>query len=210
MDGEKRKVGMASDIHVLDWMGEFFGTESYRQRMLDWLQRTFSEEEDTPLNREVLEVAHLFVVLGWMERRLFSQQLARYDLTIPQFFTLLVIHHCEDQCTMGVLAERTHQCSATLTGIIDRLIKMGLVERQRDESDRRLVLVRITEHGRRLVHESLLARFEALKRYLMQFDDENRQQLIQLLRKSLAMMKTELENLSPLETSEHPTSVACP
>jgi DNA-binding MarR family transcriptional regulator len=111
---------------------------------------------------------------------------------------------------MGVLAERTHQCSATLTGIIDRLIKMGLVERQRDESDRRLVLVRITEHGRRLVHESLLARFEALKRYLMQFDDENRQQLIQLLRKSLAMMKTELENLSPLETSEHPTSVACP
>ncbi len=55
---------MASDIHVLDWMGEFFGSESYKQRMLDWLQRTFSGEEDIPLNREVLEVAHLFVVFG--------------------------------------------------------------------------------------------------------------------------------------------------
>lgn len=201
---------MASDMHVLDWMGEFFGTETYRQRMLDWLQRTFSGEEDTPLNREVLEVAHLFVVLGWIERRLFSQQLAKYDLTIPQFFTLLVIHNCGDQCTMGTLAERTHQCSATLTGIIDRLLKMGLVGRERDESDRRLVLVHITERGQQILHESLLARFEALKRYLMQFDDENRQQLIELLRKSLAMMKSELENLSPLETSEQPASVACP
>ncbi len=110
---------------------------------------------------------------------------------------------------MGMLAERTHQCSATLTGIIDRLLKMGLVERQRDESDRRLVLVRITERGQQVLHESLLGRFEALKRYLMQLDDENRQQLIQLLRKSLAMMKSEMENLSPIEASEHSASAVC-
>jgi len=183
---------MMSDIHALDWMEEFFGIGSYRERTPAWLQQALGAEEDVSLQGEAVEAAHLFIVLTWMGRRLFSQQLAIYDLTIPQFFTLLVIHHCGEDCTMGMLAQRTHQCSATLTGIVDRLLKMGLVTRERDENDRRLVLVRITEHGRRILQESLLGRFETLKRFLRQFDEKNRQQFMQSLRDSLAIMKDEL------------------
>lgn len=198
---------MASDIYMLDWMGELFGAEGYKEKVLEWFRQTFAEEEDA-LNKETLEIAHLFVVLGWMERRLFSQQLAKHDLTIPQFFTLLAIQHCGDGCTMGMLAEMTHQCSATMTGIIDRLLRMGLVERERAETDRRLVLVQITESGRHVLQESLRTRFDALKEFLLQLEESNRRQLISALRSSLGLMKTEMENLSPIETSEEPTTMS--
>ena len=199
---------MASDVDMLNWMGGPFGAEDCKEKVLEWFRQTFAEEDDA-LNRDVMEVAHLFVVLGWMERRLFSQQLAKHDLTIPQFFTLLAIQHCGEGCTMGLLAERTHQCSATITGIIDRLLRMGLVERERAETDRRLVLVQITEGGKHVLQESLRTRFDALRKFLLQLDESNRQQLISVFKSSLALMKTELENILPIETPEESTTVSC-
>jgi DNA-binding MarR family transcriptional regulator len=199
---------MTSDLCALDWIDEIVGVEGHKEKMLEWLRQTFQDEDDT-LNQEAIEVAHLFAVVGWMERRLFSQQLAVHDLTIPQFFTLLAIHHRGEGCTMGELAEITHQCSPTMTGIIDRLLKMRLVERNRAENDRRLVLVQITESGKHVLQEALRTRFDSLKTYLLQFDDTRREQFIQLLRSSLALMRAELEALMPPGTSEYPLPTLC-
>jgi DNA-binding MarR family transcriptional regulator len=45
---------------------------------------------------------------------------------------------------MGDLREVTFQDGPTMTGIVNRLIKMGYVERTRSEIDRRVVLVQAT------------------------------------------------------------------
>ena len=51
--------------------------------------------------------------------------------------------------TAGVLATATGLRPAATTALLDRLEARGLVERVRDDSDRRRVLVRMTEEGAR-------------------------------------------------------------
>ncbi len=49
--------------------------------------------------------------------------------------------------SMSVLSSTLSVDNSTLTRHADKLIKSGLVERVRDESDRRILLLRITEKG---------------------------------------------------------------
>ncbi len=55
-----------------------------------------------------------------------------------QFLTLLDLH---GPLTPGRLAELTNLSTGTVTGVIDRLEKVGFVHRTRDSADRRKVLV---------------------------------------------------------------------
>jgi MarR family transcriptional regulator, organic hydroperoxide resistance regulator len=154
---------MADDSHLLDWIR----------------QSSQRAAEPDDLERDVVEVAHLVMMLGWLERRHFAQELSTRGLTIPQFFTMVSIHRCERGCTMGMLADETHQCSATMTGIIDRLLKMKLVERTRNENDRRLVMVNLTKAGRDILREALDKRLERLRAVLKHFDKDRRTQALQ-------------------------------
>ncbi len=52
---------------------------------------------------------------------------------------------------MRALAEALDVSQASATGIVDRMEQRGLVERQRDEEDRRIVRVVLTDEGRKLV-----------------------------------------------------------
>jgi DNA-binding MarR family transcriptional regulator len=52
---------------------------------------------------------------------------------------------------MRGLAETLDVSQASATGIVDRMEQRGLVERQRDEADRRIIRVALTDDGRRLI-----------------------------------------------------------
>jgi DNA-binding MarR family transcriptional regulator len=52
---------------------------------------------------------------------------------------------------MGALADALDVSQASVTGIVDRMEQRGLVERQRDDEDRRVVRVATTDEGRRLI-----------------------------------------------------------
>lgn len=92
--------------------------------------------------------------LNWLQHRRFAQEIADLKLTVPQFFTLSTLESLGGKASMGELARATYQVSATMTGIIDRLVRDGLVERQRAETDRRSVIVVITPKGQELVDQA--------------------------------------------------------
>jgi len=52
---------------------------------------------------------------------------------------------------MGALAEAMDVSQASVTGIVDRMEQRGLVERRRDDEDRRVVHVALTDEGRGLI-----------------------------------------------------------
>jgi len=56
------------------------------------------------------------------------------------------------RATHAELARRMWIAPATLTGVIDTLEKAGYVRRERDESDRRVVWLAVTEAGQARVH----------------------------------------------------------
>ncbi|MCP4167518.1 MAG: MarR family transcriptional regulator [Chloroflexi bacterium] len=89
--------------------------------------------------------------LNWLQHRRFAQELSGFQLTVPQFHTLSALVSLDGVATVGQLTKHTHQVSATMTGIVDRLHRDKLVVRRNDEMDRRTVRIAITPAGRVIV-----------------------------------------------------------
>lgn len=75
--------------------------------------------------------------------------LAELKLTYPQYLVLLVLWE-KDAVTVNTLGERLFSDSGTLTPLLKRLEKLGLIQRQRSADDERKVIVTLTEAGKLL------------------------------------------------------------
>ena len=72
------------------------------------------------------------------------------ELTMPQARTMFLLHR-QGPTRMGVLSEHLGRGLPSVTGMVDRLVNKGLVERVEDPSDRRVVACRLTDEGKRAV-----------------------------------------------------------
>jgi MarR family transcriptional regulator, organic hydroperoxide resistance regulator len=79
-----------------------------------------------------------------------STEVNRGNISIPQY-TLLGFLNQSAGLNMSQLAELMRHTTPATTGLVDRLVDAGLVERFGHPKDRRQVLVRITDKGRELV-----------------------------------------------------------
>ncbi|MFI5486540.1 MarR family winged helix-turn-helix transcriptional regulator [Micromonospora echinaurantiaca] len=96
---------------------------------------------DVPIGRLLVVAGHV-VSQRW--NRLLAEQ---FNLTQAGMVTLMTLDK-HGALPHGEVAQRCFVRPATLTGIIDTLERDGLVERQRDESDRRSIRLAITDAGR--------------------------------------------------------------
>jgi DNA-binding MarR family transcriptional regulator len=90
--------------------------------------------------------------LGRVVRRVqqyYEQRLHSFGLTPSQFFVLDTLWS-QDGVSIGELGEQVALDTSTLTGILDRLERNGLVERHQNPADRRSVLVILTDRAREL------------------------------------------------------------
>lgn len=85
-------------------------------------------------------------VMGIEERVLESRLTA--GLTIAEVHTIVAIG-LHGMSPMKTVAARLRVSVPTLTNAVNRLVKKGHVERVRDDDDRRLVLLRLTNSGRK-------------------------------------------------------------
>ena len=79
-----------------------------------------------------------------------DREWAGVDLTMPQLKVLFVVA-VSNGVTMTQLAHTVGMTLSTATGVADRLIAQGLVSRENDPADRRLVLLCATKTGNELV-----------------------------------------------------------
>ena len=133
-------------------------------------------------HEQIKRVHDIFMLLMHVSKRWFVQQLQTFGLTLPQFVTLAALAAHKQPCTMSEVTAVTFQDPPTTTGVIDRLVRMKLVQRTRSESDRRVVLVHATQPGLDLVEkiEAFLMN-ESLQNY-EGMTDEQLNNLEQLLR----------------------------
>jgi DNA-binding MarR family transcriptional regulator len=85
---------------------------------------------------------------------------------------------------MGAIAEALDTSQASVTGFVDRMEQRGLVERQRDADDRRIVRVGLTDAGRAMIETLAAERRERLTALLASLDDDD---LAALLRGNRAL-----------------------
>ena len=79
-----------------------------------------------------------------------SSELNRGNISFPQFF-LLAYLSSEDYLTMSDIAKKMGHSTEAATGLVDRLEKLGYVERVHAAEDRRKIMVRIVQKGTELV-----------------------------------------------------------
>ena len=101
------------------------------------------------LSREELILRSLRQIIRAIDRH--SRKLRRlFNLTVPQIVCLQQLREQGD-LTAGDLAQAACLSQPTITGIIDRLEKRGLVNRLRGARDRRRVFISLSEEGREIV-----------------------------------------------------------
>jgi DNA-binding MarR family transcriptional regulator len=79
--------------------------------------------------------------------------------------------------------------SAGITSRLDRLEKRGLVRRARHPSDRRGVLVELTDEGRVVLEQAVRANTDAERELMAGLDAAEAKELSQLLKKMLAALE---------------------
>nr|WP_318539289.1 MarR family transcriptional regulator [Terribacillus saccharophilus] len=81
-----------------------------------------------------------------------SRMLQEFELT-PEQFSLIAELDKQDNITQKELADLTEREQTTVTKIVDKLVKKGLVTRGHDPHDRRAIRLQITAEGRELVKD---------------------------------------------------------
>lgn len=74
-----------------------------------------------------------------------------YGTTLPRFDVLAALHADPAGLKMTELSQHLVVSNGNVTGVVDRLVAEGLVERHSIATDRRAFLVRITEKGSTLM-----------------------------------------------------------
>lgn len=76
------------------------------------------------------------------------------DLTYPQYLVMLVLWEEQAQ-TVNQLGEKLKLDSGTLTPLLKRMAQKGLVARNRDAADERVVNITLTKEGKKLKAKAL-------------------------------------------------------
>jgi DNA-binding MarR family transcriptional regulator len=82
-----------------------------------------------------------------------SERLVRLGISTAQLHIMYTLQR-NDVMTMSRLADVLDVSVSNATGLIDRMEERGFVERTRVPEDRRVVLVRVTEAGTRMLQEN--------------------------------------------------------
>jgi len=82
-----------------------------------------------------------------------SGRVVNSDLTPSQIKSLFAFRVDEGEYPIGELGRNAQVKSSTMTDMIDRLEKEKIAERIRDDGDRRVVKVRLTDKGKKIKKE---------------------------------------------------------
>lgn len=144
-------------------------------------QSTHSSESVAILEKELRYISHLIKQKG-------REILSNYTITPPQFIALQWLHESGDM-TIGDLSTKMYLAFSTTTDLVDRMEKNELVQRVRDENDRRVVRIHLLPEGMRIIQEVIIKRQEYLRDITEEFSEEEFEQLSRTLQKLHLLMK---------------------
>ena len=118
-------------------------------------------------------------------------------LTSPQLAALQSIGRLQP-ITVGALAKSIHLSQATLTGILTRMEARSLVSRARSDSDRRIVVVELTEKGRAVLESAPSLLKDQFRHELLKLQEWEQTQMLTTLQRIAAMMDAGEIDASPV------------
>jgi DNA-binding MarR family transcriptional regulator len=128
-------------------------------------------------------LGELFLRLARRIRTAYAERLAPYGFTQAQARALEVIARCDAPPRMVDLAERLRVVPRAVTPLVDALEEADLVRRRVDPSNRRSILLELTERGMATREVFNQARKEAAEGLFAPLSESQRGELHELLEK---------------------------
>ncbi|BCS53410.1 MarR family winged helix-turn-helix transcriptional regulator [Geobacter sp. SVR] len=111
---------------------------------------------------------------------LFKEALDPYEITPPQFGLLAFLWQ-QDGLTQVELSEKSQVDRTTVGGLIDRLERTGMVERQPHPQDRRAHMIRLTPKGKTMEDQLTDAAQRVMEQFTAGLADTEINDLVRML-----------------------------
>ncbi|UCD55435.1 MAG: MarR family transcriptional regulator [Candidatus Omnitrophota bacterium] len=103
-------------------------------------------------------------------------------ITLSQML-LLELVHAKRECKMSDVSKILGVTKSAITGITDRLLKMGFLRRARLQTDRRIVKIRLTPKGINIANKLKNYKLKMIRRLFATISQKERAQYLHILKK---------------------------
>jgi DNA-binding MarR family transcriptional regulator len=183
---------MQAERGLQKWLAPFFGTLTYTfpafplDNIRDF-RKCFAHETSVgalspDTKSDVDAIVETIIYLYTESRRLTKGMAAQFGLTGPQLTVIKLLEELGD-LSLSSLSERIRAQNSTVTGIIDRMEREGLVRRERSTTDRRMVFIRLTDKGRELARGIAVEPLEIFRNALASLPERDVAELLRILMK---------------------------
>ena len=128
------------------------------------------------------ELYNIWILMVKARRCVFKareKELSQYAITPEQASILYILHSLSGKTTRTEIAKLTCREFQTVSGIVTRMVKSGLVKLQKNKDDKRGAYVTITKKGEQAYHDS--EKRESITRIFSFLSEEERHKLVSIL-----------------------------
>lgn len=147
-----------------------------------------ADGDDGDPKRDVDQVLEAVVYLYTESRRITKELARRAELTGPQLTVVKLLEQIGDM-SLSSLSEKIRAQNSTVTGIIDRMQREGLVVRERSKEDRRVVYIALTAKGREIARAIPVPPMEVFRSALGSLTAQEMRDLMRILTKLARKVK---------------------
>lgn len=127
------------------------------------IEEAIQSKIDNPHLRAVVNVRYTSNWMSTIQNKFMSQ----FSLTMPQFNILRILRGAKEAITVNTVKQRMVEKSPNTTRLMDKLIDKGLINRERCSDDRRVVYVKISDEGLKLLSQIDMALQDSGKEILV-------------------------------------------
>lgn len=110
-------------------------------------------------NEKVKALINIKYTANWLDT-IGNEVLKPYKISIQQYNILRILRGAEKEITVNAIKKRMIQKSPNSTRLMDKLCDKNLIDRTRCENDRRVVYIKISEKGLKLLNKINIEEFD--------------------------------------------------
>jgi DNA-binding MarR family transcriptional regulator len=124
------------------------------------------------------------LVLDNLRKVFYPEEWIQLDLTVSktELLAMLIVDRY-GEVIMSQISDYINAPLSTTTGLVNRLVKNGYLQRERSDEDRRIVAIHLTDQGRNMMTEVKASIVSYLERINAVLSAEERQALFQIFLK---------------------------
>jgi DNA-binding MarR family transcriptional regulator len=128
------------------------------------------------------------IMRGFMKRE--ANALSQGNITVPQMFIVSYLYKEKKAC-MTDIARHLYVTTAAATGLVSRLVKIGLVKRGLDASDCRVITVRLTGKGLDVLQRVKKQKLIRIREIFSRMPPSERQEYLRILTRIKRILEQE-------------------